>query len=189
MGCEVSPPTTSLNSLNNFHYLLVKSIFWFICWFLLYAFCWLKNWCFSHFQQCKWQTEKPIFILMDKYKPFVCTLSSITKSSCFRFHTENALEIVGGYKSILVVQFLAFLWANFSTSMVVMFSLFTYHPAQYSHCFLCCNCRLGDVLSSLTANKDVVPYENSMLTKVLADSLGIQCSLCAWVNYVTPSQS
>ncbi|WJZ91700.1 hypothetical protein VitviT2T_010747 [Vitis vinifera] len=31
---------------------------------------------------------------------------------------------------------------------------------------------LGDVLSSLTANKDVVPYENSMLTKVLADSLG-----------------
>lgn len=31
---------------------------------------------------------------------------------------------------------------------------------------------LGDVLSSLTSRKDVVPYENSMLTKVLADSLG-----------------
>ncbi|KAJ6739901.1 KINESIN-LIKE PROTEIN KIN-14A-RELATED [Salix purpurea] len=31
---------------------------------------------------------------------------------------------------------------------------------------------LGDVLSSLTSRKDVVPYENSMLTTVLADSLG-----------------
>ncbi|KAK4796405.1 hypothetical protein SAY86_028731 [Trapa natans] len=31
---------------------------------------------------------------------------------------------------------------------------------------------LGDVLSSLTSNKDTVPYENSLLTKVLADSLG-----------------
>ncbi|WCJ31983.1 Kinesin-like protein KIN-14B [Euphorbia peplus] len=31
---------------------------------------------------------------------------------------------------------------------------------------------LGDVLSSLTSKKDVVPYENSMLTKLLADSLG-----------------
>ncbi|KAK3211173.1 hypothetical protein Dsin_015879 [Dipteronia sinensis] len=31
---------------------------------------------------------------------------------------------------------------------------------------------LGDVLSSLTSRKDIVPYENSMLTKVLADSLG-----------------
>ncbi|CAK9158054.1 unnamed protein product [Ilex paraguariensis] len=31
---------------------------------------------------------------------------------------------------------------------------------------------LGDVLASLTSKKDTVPYENSMLTKVLADSLG-----------------
>ncbi|XP_031397257.1 kinesin-like protein KIN-14B isoform X2 [Punica granatum] len=31
---------------------------------------------------------------------------------------------------------------------------------------------LGDVLSSLTSKKDTVPYENSVLTKVLADSLG-----------------
>ncbi|XP_044469860.1 kinesin-like protein KIN-14B [Mangifera indica] len=31
---------------------------------------------------------------------------------------------------------------------------------------------LGDVLSSLSSRKDIVPYENSMLTKVLADSLG-----------------
>uniref|UniRef100_A0A2P2MB55 Kinesin-like protein n=1 Tax=Rhizophora mucronata TaxID=61149 RepID=A0A2P2MB55_RHIMU len=31
---------------------------------------------------------------------------------------------------------------------------------------------LGDVLSSLTSRKDVVPYENSMLTKIFADSLG-----------------
>ncbi|KAK9284193.1 hypothetical protein L1049_023362 [Liquidambar formosana] len=31
---------------------------------------------------------------------------------------------------------------------------------------------LGDVLSSLTSKKDIVPYENSVLTKVLADSLG-----------------
>lgn len=33
-------------------------------------------------------------------------------------------------------------------------------------------CRLGDVLSSLTSNKDVVPYENSILTRLLADSIG-----------------
>ncbi|XP_047951271.1 LOW QUALITY PROTEIN: kinesin-like protein KIN-14B [Salvia hispanica] len=31
---------------------------------------------------------------------------------------------------------------------------------------------LGDVLASLTSMKDDIPYENSMLTKVLADSLG-----------------
>ncbi|KAI5669764.1 hypothetical protein M9H77_19617 [Catharanthus roseus] len=31
---------------------------------------------------------------------------------------------------------------------------------------------LGDVLASLTSTKDLVPYENSVLTKVLADSLG-----------------
>ncbi|KAL9258554.1 Kinesin-like protein [Drosera capensis] len=31
---------------------------------------------------------------------------------------------------------------------------------------------LGDVLSSLTSKKDVIPYENSSLTNVLADSLG-----------------
>ncbi|KAE9614469.1 putative minus-end-directed kinesin ATPase [Lupinus albus] len=30
----------------------------------------------------------------------------------------------------------------------------------------------GDVLSSLTSKKDVIPYENSMLTKILSDSLG-----------------
>ncbi|KAI9125389.1 hypothetical protein K1719_004005 [Acacia pycnantha] len=30
---------------------------------------------------------------------------------------------------------------------------------------------LGDVLSSLTSKKDVIPYENSLLTKLLADSL------------------
>lgn len=35
-----------------------------------------------------------------------------------------------------------------------------------------CFCRLGDVLSSLTSKKEVVPYENSVLTKVLADSIG-----------------
>ncbi|XWS41648.1 hypothetical protein CRYUN_Cryun17cG0100400 [Craigia yunnanensis] len=31
---------------------------------------------------------------------------------------------------------------------------------------------LGDVLSSLTSKKDTIPYENSMLTNILADSLG-----------------
>ncbi|CAL9229837.1 unnamed protein product [Arabidopsis halleri] len=31
---------------------------------------------------------------------------------------------------------------------------------------------LGDVLSSLTSEKDSIPYENSILTRVLADSLG-----------------
>lgn len=32
--------------------------------------------------------------------------------------------------------------------------------------------RLGDVLSSLTSEKDSIPYENSILTRILADSLG-----------------
>ncbi|XP_047321964.1 kinesin-like protein KIN-14B [Impatiens glandulifera] len=31
---------------------------------------------------------------------------------------------------------------------------------------------LGDVLNSITSKKDLIPYENSMLTNVLADSLG-----------------
>ncbi|KAJ8444968.1 hypothetical protein Cgig2_029162 [Carnegiea gigantea] len=31
---------------------------------------------------------------------------------------------------------------------------------------------LGDVLSSVTSKKDLVPYENSILTKILADSIG-----------------
>lgn len=31
---------------------------------------------------------------------------------------------------------------------------------------------LGDVLSALTSKKDVVPHENSLLTKILADSIG-----------------
>lgn len=32
--------------------------------------------------------------------------------------------------------------------------------------------RLGDVLASLTSKKEDVPYENSLLTKALSDSLG-----------------
>lgn len=32
--------------------------------------------------------------------------------------------------------------------------------------------RLGDVLSSLTSKKEIVPYENSRMTQILADSLG-----------------
>ena len=40
-------------------------------------------------------------------------------------------------------------------------------------------------MSSLTSRKDVVPYENSMLTKVLADSLGtailhLECVKIFW---------
>ena len=44
-----------------------------------------------------------------------------------------------------------------------MLNLFSYFCAR----------RLGDVLASLTSKKDVIPYENSMLTKLLADSIGI----------------
>jgi hypothetical protein len=40
--------------------------------------------------------------------------------------------------------------------------------------------RLGDVLSSLTSKKDVVPYENSVLTQILGDSLGIQFPSCVY---------
>ncbi|CAL5365168.1 unnamed protein product [Camellia sinensis] len=47
---------------------------------------------------------------------------------------------------------------------------------------------LGDVLSSLTSKKDAVPYENSMLTKVLADSLGGSSKTLMIVN-VCPNLS
>ncbi|XP_061356772.1 kinesin-like protein KIN-14B isoform X2 [Gastrolobium bilobum] len=47
---------------------------------------------------------------------------------------------------------------------------------------------LGDVLSSLTSKKDVIPYENSVLTKLLADSLGGSAKTLMIVN-VCPSVS
>ncbi|XP_073158813.1 kinesin-like protein KIN-14B isoform X2 [Henckelia pumila] len=47
---------------------------------------------------------------------------------------------------------------------------------------------LGDVLASLTSKKDEVPYENSVLTKVLADSLGGSSKTVMIVN-VSPNAS
>ncbi|XP_014492749.1 kinesin-like protein KIN-14B [Vigna radiata var. radiata] len=47
---------------------------------------------------------------------------------------------------------------------------------------------LGDVLSSLTSKKDILPYENSVLTKLLADSLGGSSKTLMIVN-VCPSVS
>ncbi|KAG4921434.1 hypothetical protein JHK86_050247 [Glycine max] len=47
---------------------------------------------------------------------------------------------------------------------------------------------LGDVLSSLTSKKDIIPYENSLLTKLLADSLGGSSKALMIVN-VCPSIS
>ncbi|XP_027345620.1 kinesin-like protein KIN-14B isoform X1 [Abrus precatorius] len=47
---------------------------------------------------------------------------------------------------------------------------------------------LGDVLSSLTSKKDIIPYENSMLTKLLTDSLGGSSKTLMIVN-VCPSVS
>ncbi|KZV53775.1 hypothetical protein F511_00041 [Dorcoceras hygrometricum] len=47
---------------------------------------------------------------------------------------------------------------------------------------------LGDVLASLTSKKDNVPYENSVLTKVLADSLGGSSKTLMIVN-VSPNAS
>ncbi|KAI4328137.1 hypothetical protein L6164_020518 [Bauhinia variegata] len=47
---------------------------------------------------------------------------------------------------------------------------------------------LGDVLSSLTSKKDTVPYENSVLTKLLADSLGGSSKTLMIVN-VCPNVS
>ncbi|XP_052196506.1 kinesin-like protein KIN-14B isoform X8 [Diospyros lotus] len=47
---------------------------------------------------------------------------------------------------------------------------------------------LGDVLNSLTSKKDTVPYEHSMLTKVLADSLGGSSKTLMIVN-VCPNLS
>ncbi|RDX77860.1 Kinesin-like protein KIN-14A, partial [Mucuna pruriens] len=47
---------------------------------------------------------------------------------------------------------------------------------------------LGDVLSSLTSKKDVIPYENSVLTKLFADSLGGSSKTLMVVN-VCPNSS
>ncbi|KAG5529588.1 hypothetical protein RHGRI_030096 [Rhododendron griersonianum] len=47
---------------------------------------------------------------------------------------------------------------------------------------------LGDVLSSLTSKKEFIPYENSMLTKVLSDSLGGSAKTLMIVN-VCPNLS
>ncbi|KAL1209028.1 Kinesin-like protein KIN-14A [Cardamine amara subsp. amara] len=45
---------------------------------------------------------------------------------------------------------------------------------------------LGDVLSSLTSEKDSIPYDNSMLTRILADSLGGSSKTLMIVN-ICPS--
>ncbi|TMW88957.1 hypothetical protein EJD97_017836 [Solanum chilense] len=47
---------------------------------------------------------------------------------------------------------------------------------------------LGDVLNSLTSKKDIVPYGNSILTKILADSLGESAKTLLIVN-VCPNAS
>ncbi|KAG8373431.1 hypothetical protein BUALT_Bualt11G0023600 [Buddleja alternifolia] len=47
---------------------------------------------------------------------------------------------------------------------------------------------LGDVLASLTSKKDNIPYENSVLTKVLADSLGGSSKTLMVVN-ICPNAS
>lgn len=47
---------------------------------------------------------------------------------------------------------------------------------------------LGDVLNSLTSKKNIVPYGNSMLTKILADSLGESAKTLLIVN-VCPNAS
>ncbi|OUZ99796.1 Kinesin [Macleaya cordata] len=47
---------------------------------------------------------------------------------------------------------------------------------------------LGDVLSSLTSKKEIVPYENSRLTKLLADSIGGSSKTLLIVN-VCPNSS
>ncbi|XP_058184981.1 kinesin-like protein KIN-14B [Rhododendron vialii] len=47
---------------------------------------------------------------------------------------------------------------------------------------------LGDVLSSLTSKKEFIPYENSMLTKILSDSLGGSAKTLMIVN-VCPNLS
>lgn len=47
---------------------------------------------------------------------------------------------------------------------------------------------LGDVLNSLTSKKDIVPYGNSVLTKILADSLGESAKTLLIVN-VCPNAS
>ena len=66
---------------------------------------------------------------------------------------------------IMIPIYLSFrLFSNISDFTLTIFALLLH---------LCCMCRLGDVLSSLTSKKDTIPYENSMLTNILADSLGI----------------
>ncbi|CAH2073237.1 unnamed protein product [Thlaspi arvense] len=48
---------------------------------------------------------------------------------------------------------------------------------------------LGDVLSSLTSEKDSIPYENSILTRILADSLGGSSKTLMIVNICPSAQN
>lgn len=73
---------------------------------------------------------------------------------------------------------------NIIKTEITSLLVYSTHAVGTSLCYLlfvlmckcqCFICRLGDVLASLTSKKDTIPYENSVLTKVLADSLGGKC--------------
>ena len=103
---------------------------------------------------------------------YIHFLPFITKRFLHSFNVELIL-VVGEVGEVICCPILLF------KLLQHILNMWNCHHSLWpfpSYCVFCYTCRLGDVFSSLTSKKDVVPYENSMLTQILGDSLGIQFS-------------
>ena len=104
--------------------------------------------------------------------PFILKKKKKKRRFLHSFNVELIL-VVGEVGEVICCSILLF------KLLQHILNMWNYHHSLWpfpSYCVFCYTCRLGDVLSSLTSKKDVVPYENSMLTQILGDSLGIQFS-------------
>lgn len=74
-------------------------------------------------------------------------------------HVTDRLHVMNSISAYVKLFLSIFVHCSICSRMITLY---------VSHLFF----RLGDVLSSLTSEKDSIPYENSILTRILADSLG-----------------
>ena len=116
-----------------------------------------------------------LYYLIKIFTFIFCRLSSKKKKPKRFLHSFNVelILVVGEVGEVICCSILLF------KLLQHLLNMWNCHHSLWpfpSYCVFCYTCRLGDVLSSLTSKKDVVPYENSMLTQILGDSLGIQFS-------------
>ena len=105
--------------------------------------------------------------------PFILNKKKEKKRRFLHSFNVELILVVGEVGEVICCSILLF------KLLQHILNMWNYHHSLWpfpSYCVFCYTCRLGDVLSSLTSKKDVVPYENSMLTQILGDSLGIQFS-------------